>query len=77
MIGRSPIQSSTDTTALQIWIMIEAYENLRDQVLTKHEGDVRYGPLKAIFDTWLKALHSVHDGMIGGDEQRSESDYGD
>ncbi|KAI0428465.1 hypothetical protein F5Y09DRAFT_343664 [Xylaria sp. FL1042] len=77
VIGRSPGQSSTDTTALQIWIMIEAYEHLRDQVLSTHEADVQDGPLRAIFDTWLKALHSLHDGMTGGDGQRSESDYGD
>ncbi|KAI1309241.1 hypothetical protein F5Y03DRAFT_393070 [Xylaria venustula] len=77
VIGRSPGHPSTDTTALQIWIMIEAYENLRDQVLRTHERDAEYGPLKAMFDTWLKALHSIHNGMTGGDGQRSESDYGD
>ncbi|KAI1827241.1 hypothetical protein F4861DRAFT_398575 [Xylaria intraflava] len=65
----SPNQS---TSALQINLMIEAYEKLRDQILTT--GD---GPLKPIFDTWLKALRSVHEGMTGDDGQESESDYGD
>ncbi|KAI8952945.1 hypothetical protein F4801DRAFT_165090 [Xylaria longipes] len=73
----SPAQPSTDTSALQIWVMIEAYEKLRDQVLRTHEGDIQESPLRATFDTWLKALHSIHDGMTGGDGQRSESDYGD
>ncbi|KAI1429734.1 hypothetical protein F5Y12DRAFT_725176 [Xylaria sp. FL1777] len=77
VVGRSPAHPSTDTTALQIWIMIEAYEHLRDRVLASHEGDVQNGPLKATFDTWLKALHSIHDGMTGDDGQQSESDYGD
>ncbi|KAI0535447.1 hypothetical protein GGR58DRAFT_441390 [Xylaria digitata] len=76
-LNKSPSSSSTDTTALQIWIMIEAYENLRDQVLSTSERGGQNGPLKATFDTWLKALRSVHDRMTGGDGERSESDYGD
>ncbi|GAW13846.1 hypothetical protein ANO14919_032360 [Xylariales sp. No.14919] len=76
-ISKSPSPSSADTTALQIWVMIEAYESLRDRVLRAHEEDIQNGPLKATFDVWLNALHSVHDRMIGGDGERSESDYGD
>ncbi|TGJ79184.1 hypothetical protein E0Z10_g9582 [Xylaria hypoxylon] len=76
-LDKSPSPSNTDTMALQMWVMIEAYENLRDQVLTTQGGGVQNAPLKATFDTWLKALHSVHDRMIGGDGERSESDYGD
>ncbi|KAI1112243.1 hypothetical protein F5Y14DRAFT_422577 [Nemania sp. NC0429] len=69
-----PAQPGADTAALQIWVMIEAYEKLRDQVLGSHERD---GPLRATFDTWLTALRSVHDGMVGGDGERSESNYDD
>ncbi|KAI1131105.1 hypothetical protein F5Y10DRAFT_89808 [Nemania abortiva] len=76
-IHSAPAQPSADTTALQVWVMIEAYEKLRDQVLRTHEGDAQDGPLTAMFDTWLKALHSVHNGMTGGDGARSESNYGD
>ncbi|KAI0453034.1 hypothetical protein F5B21DRAFT_315320 [Xylaria acuta] len=76
-VNRAPAQPSTDTSALQIWVMIEAYEKLRNQVLRTHEGGIEESSLRATFDTWLKALHSIHDGMIGGDGQRSESDYGD
>ncbi|KAI0505723.1 hypothetical protein F5B22DRAFT_494410 [Xylaria bambusicola] len=77
VLRRSPAQHHTDTTALQIWIMIEAYENLRNEMLRRHEGDDQHGPLKLVFDTWLKALHSIHDDITGGDGKRSESNYGD
>ncbi|KAI0864032.1 hypothetical protein F4860DRAFT_27688 [Xylaria cubensis] len=76
-VNRSPAQPNADASALQVWVMIEAYEKLRDQVLRTHEGGVEESPLRATFDMWLKALHSIHDGMTGGDGQRSESDYGD
>ncbi|KAI0105059.1 hypothetical protein GGR51DRAFT_520693 [Nemania sp. FL0031] len=76
-IHSAPVQAGADTTALQVWVMIEAYEKLRDQILTSHEGGAEDGPLRAMLDTWLKALRSVHDGMIGGDGERSESNYGD
>lgn len=76
--SRQSAQPGADTTAaLQIWVMIEAYERLRDQVLGSHERGVRDGPLRAMFDTWLTALRSVHDGMVGSDGDRSESNYGD
>ncbi|KAJ3555850.1 hypothetical protein NPX13_g10270 [Xylaria arbuscula] len=77
VLHRSPTQHDTDTSALQIWIMIEAYENLRNQILRRHEGDDQYAPLQMVFDTWLKALRSIHDDMTGRDGQRSESNYGD
>ncbi|GAP86768.1 putative mating-type switching protein swi10 [Rosellinia necatrix] len=76
-INRSSIQLNANTSALQIWCMIEAYSKLRDQLLTTHGTNVQNSSLKILFDTWLKALHSVHDEMTGGDGQRSESDYGD
>lgn len=50
------------TWALQIWLMIEAYDRLRillarDTNLSPHEAEA----LEAIFDTWLEALGRVHD----------------
>ncbi|KAI2636690.1 hypothetical protein GGS21DRAFT_41111 [Xylaria nigripes] len=71
----SPSQSVTDTSAFQIYLMIEAYEKLRDQVLEMREAGVNDATLKVIFDTWLKALHSIHEGMAGADGQGSESHY--
>ncbi|KAI1155082.1 hypothetical protein F4825DRAFT_408712 [Nemania diffusa] len=76
-VHSSPAQSSADTAALQVWVMIEAYEKLRDQVIKINERGGQDDPLKTAFDTWLQALHSVHDGMTGDDGQRSESDYGE
>lgn len=76
-MNRMPTQPNADTAALQVWFMIEAYEKLRDQILRTHEGETQNGTLKASLDTWITALHSIHDGMVGADEQRSESDYGD
>ncbi|KAI1326784.1 hypothetical protein F5Y16DRAFT_400095 [Xylariaceae sp. FL0255] len=66
------------TSALQIWVMIEAYEKLRDQLL--RERGVSNGEkmtLAATLGTWIKGLHAVHDQMTGGDGARSESYYGD
>lgn len=50
---------------LQIWTMIEAYETLKDKMV---RGDTSISPLEAraveqMFDTWLKALYWVHDGI--------------
>lgn len=50
------------TWALQIWLMIEAYDRLRvllarDTDLSPHEAE----SLEAMFDTWLEALSRVHD----------------
>ena len=77
VLHKSPTRDGTDTSALQIWIMIEAYENLRNEILRRHEGDDQYAPLQMMFDTWLKALRSIHDDITGRDGQRSESNYGD
>ncbi|KAJ2968836.1 hypothetical protein NUW58_g10131 [Xylaria curta] len=62
-VNSSHTQPNADTTALQVWAMIEAYEKLRDQVTTTREGEVQDSPLGPVFDMWLKALHSVHEGM--------------
>ncbi|KAI0201593.1 hypothetical protein F4808DRAFT_106198 [Astrocystis sublimbata] len=73
---KSPAQPSADSSALQIWVMIEAYERLREQTLSKQEENGQESPLRGTFDTWLRALYAVHDEMIG-DDSRSESNYGD
>ncbi|RYP81817.1 hypothetical protein DL770_005772 [Monosporascus sp. CRB-9-2] len=67
--------ASPETSALQIWVMIEAYEKLRDRLL---ERRTRYDQATlAMFDMWLQALHKIHDQMTGSDGQVSESDYGE
>lgn len=61
---------SRPTSPLQIWLMIEAYERLRDQISGAKEGSTAHNlsrsearSLEAMFDTWLKALYQVHDGI--------------
>ncbi|RYP53158.1 hypothetical protein DL768_001832 [Monosporascus sp. mg162] len=69
------LHASAETSALQIWVMIEAYEKLRDRLL---ETRTRYDQAtSAMFDMWLQALHRIHDQMTGSDGQASESDYGE
>ncbi|KAI5922888.1 hypothetical protein F4810DRAFT_671896 [Camillea tinctor] len=67
----------TETSALQIWVMIEAYEKLRDQVREMQLGKDQKGAMEAMLDMWLKALYDIHDKMTGHDARISESDYGD
>lgn len=52
--------------SLQIWVMIEAYERLKEKMV---RGDISISPTEArtvvtMFDTWLKALYCVHDGVV-------------
>ncbi|KAL2162039.1 hypothetical protein VTH06DRAFT_7824 [Thermothelomyces fergusii] len=58
--GRCP---DAGTSALQVWVMIEAYEGLRDQMaeLSPREGQAR--AMERMFDMWLRALYSIHDSM--------------
>lgn len=53
------LQPSAGRSALQIWVMIEAYEKLRDQLLDmRADADQT---ILAMFDMWLSALHRIHD----------------
>ena len=73
--NKSRRSSSESSASLQVWVMIEAYERLREQVLDSEparHGDAR--PLEAMFDTWLRALYSVHDSLAG-DGRTSEGEY--
>ncbi|KAK3316256.1 hypothetical protein B0H66DRAFT_534515 [Apodospora peruviana] len=70
-----PNRSLPETTsALQVWVMIEAYERLRDQLVGMGiQEELR--PLEMMFDMWLRALYTIHDALIS-DGRTSESDYG-
>ncbi|RYP41712.1 hypothetical protein DL769_011536 [Monosporascus sp. CRB-8-3] len=73
--GGTRLRPNAETSALQIWVMIEAYEKLRDRLL---ETRTRYDQATlAMFDMWLQALHRIHNQMTGSDGQISESDYGE
>lgn len=64
----------TDISSLQIWVMIEAYERLRDQVLEMGLQNEQVQSLEPMFDTWLSALNSIHDRMTS-DAQSYGSHY--
>ncbi|KAK1759560.1 hypothetical protein QBC47DRAFT_110843 [Echria macrotheca] len=70
-LASRPSRSTPETSALQVWVMIEAYERLRDQLAGGRVGREEQGPLETMFDMWLGALYAVHDSLTGN----SESDY--
>ncbi|KAK7943131.1 uncharacterized protein PG986_012244 [Apiospora aurea] len=72
-----PLRPSSETAALQVWVMIEAYEKLRDQVLERRMPEEQERAMLAMFDTWLESLQKIHDEMTGGDGTVSESVYND
>lgn len=64
---------SPDAPALQILVMIEAYERLRNQVLEMGlQRDEPQG-VETMFDTWLGALYSLHDSLSGESWSRSDT----
>lgn len=57
--------ASSDSSALQVLVMIEAYERLRDVAL---EMKAQHGDLvgvETMFDTWLGALYTLYDALSG------------
>lgn len=47
-----------------VWLMIEAYEKLRDQVQGMQLPAEELKALEDMFDVWLQALYRVHEGII-------------
>ena len=75
--NRSSQPPQSETSALQVWVMIEAYERLRDELLDLRLDYSVLQPLEMMFDMWLRALYAIHDSLTRNDEEmRSESDYG-
>ncbi len=66
-------RASPDAAALQIWVMIEAYERLRDQLLDMRLPYEDSRPLGQMFDMWLRTLYSIHDSLRD-EATQSESD---
>ncbi|KAL2266224.1 hypothetical protein VTJ83DRAFT_5576 [Remersonia thermophila] len=85
--------ASTGTSALQVWLMIEAYERVRDEMvrLRSHmatsagsaggrgEQTKRVADAEAMLDTWLRALYRIHEEMVlaGGQHQHCEGERGE
>jgi len=61
-----PQRNGSDVLALQIWVMIEAYERVRDQLLDARLRQDELQPLELMFDMWLRALYTIHDTLTGG-----------
>lgn len=58
---------STETSALQVWVMIEGYEKLREELLQEGKfGEVdgqQKEAVKAMLETWLSALYKIYDEL--------------
>ncbi|KAG6192575.1 hypothetical protein E4U27_002742 [Claviceps purpurea] len=72
----SSAPSTSDTSGLQVWVMIAAYERLRDQISAMESPDPKLQGAKAMFDTWLDALKAVQKA-VAGEGAESGSEYGD
>lgn len=55
----TPMRPGSETSALQVQAMIEAYENLRDQALHMGLEADQALATRDMFDTWIQALRSV------------------
>ncbi|KAG5980622.1 hypothetical protein E4U55_003827 [Claviceps digitariae] len=69
-------RSARDTSSLQVWVMIAAYERLRDQISATDSSDPHLQGARAMFDTWLDSLRAVQKS-IADEGADSESEYGD
>lgn len=69
--GEAEAEESAERPSLQVWLMIEAYEKLRDRVLDMHLGPEQERALDDMLGTWLGALYKVHDDLV--DERQSWS----
>lgn len=54
-----------DVPALQVWVMIEAFERLRDQVAEMRLGVGGTSGVEDMFETWIRALYAIHDSLTG------------
>lgn len=73
-VSNEALRAPTDVRQLQTWVMIEAYEALRDQVLQMELPADETEALRGTFDMWLKALYRVHDGFARETSGPSDSD---
>lgn len=73
-IASRPSRASPEVTALQIWVMIEAYERLRDQLYDMRLPYEDKRPLEQMFDMWLRSLYSIH-ASLNEQSRDCESDY--
>ncbi|POR37363.1 Mating-type switching protein swi10 [Tolypocladium paradoxum] len=64
-------RASGNASGLQVWVMIEAYERLRDQIAASGTENEE---VKGAIDSWLEALYAIHRSMAE-EAAGSESEY--
>ncbi|ETS74285.1 hypothetical protein PFICI_14151 [Pestalotiopsis fici W106-1] len=75
--GSNAMRPSGETSSLQVWLMIEAYEKLKEKVDNMGLGAEHTQSVQSMFGMWLQTLHTIHDNLTGDDGRHSESDYGE
>ncbi|CAK7221426.1 hypothetical protein SCUCBS95973_004496 [Sporothrix curviconia] len=88
----SPSPADNASSALQILVMIEAYERLRDQLVAEaqvkskkntrkshHQAskDASTEEIEAMFGLWLKSLYRIHDSLTSDAVANGEDSYDD
>ncbi|OAQ82330.1 hypothetical protein VFPBJ_04914 [Purpureocillium lilacinum] len=71
--GTEEPRSGNRASGLQVWLMIEAYERLRDQLAA---SGTQNEEVRMAIDAWLEALHAIHRDMVDG-AAYSDSEYED
>ncbi|KAF5622861.1 hypothetical protein F52700_10173 [Fusarium sp. NRRL 52700] len=64
VVSGRPQRNGQDTAALQVWVMIEAYERLRDQLTRQQSSNAEAQKVATMFDCWLASLYSIHSSLI-------------
>ncbi|KND88627.1 Mating-type switching protein swi10 [Tolypocladium ophioglossoides CBS 100239] len=64
-------RESSNASGLQVWVMIEAYERLRDQIAA---SGMENKEVKGAIDSWLEALYAIHRNMAD-EAAGSESEF--
>ncbi|KAL1842928.1 hypothetical protein VTJ49DRAFT_3716 [Mycothermus thermophilus] len=84
--------TSTGTSALQVWLMIEAYERVREEMARLRSNTAaaamgsggggrceqarRVADVEVMLDTWLRALYQIHEEMVVGGGQHQHREGG-
>ncbi|KAJ4147638.1 hypothetical protein LMH87_002149 [Akanthomyces muscarius] len=69
-------KDGTNSAGLQIWVMIEAYERLREQLDANKPTEENVQARDAI-DSWIRALYAIHNNIASegaGDDSEYEND---
>ncbi|TQV93274.1 hypothetical protein V2A60_010292 [Cordyceps javanica] len=73
--GRQQKDGNASSAGLQIWVMIEAYERLREQLDARPAEENKQA--RDAIDSWIRALYAIHNNIASegaADESEYESD---